>query len=100
LIKLPKLPESLEKIYCSNNPFECPISKDIIEKYKMNIKQLYTIKKKNDFKTLEYQLFLMDKYYNKFADIVYNFSELDIEFHDEVKLKYEHLFSGLIFNLI
>jgi len=100
LSELPKLPKSLERLNCYNNPFECPISKDIIEKFDLGVNRLYTMKKEEEYRTSSYQYFLLDKYYSKFADIVYNFSELDIEFHDEVKDKYDHLFSGLKYNLI
>jgi len=100
LKNLPDLPDTLTKFSCFNNPFECPIGKDIIEKFKLNILKLYTRQKMTQFKTKKYQDFLLDKYYSKFADIVYNFDLLGIEFHEEVKQKYEHLFTGLQYNLI
>jgi len=100
LSKLPTLPNKLVQLYCANNPFECPIEKDIIERYKMNIKTIYTEQKIEEYRTLDYQYFLLDKYGYKINDIVYNFNGLGIEFHNELKLKYDHLFTGLQYNLI
>ena len=100
LKELPELPKTLTIFICSNNPFECPIDKDIIEKHKISIKDLYTDKKIEEYETLEYQDFLLENYFYKFTDILYNFNVLEIKFHDEIKTKYEHLFAGLKYNLI
>ena len=69
LTRLPKLPDSLRVLYCSNNPFEEPISQDIIKKFNLNESKLYTEERVKVFKSYEWQKSFLMKYPERYNDI-------------------------------
>ena len=69
LTRLPKLPDSLRVLYCSNNPFEEPISQDIIKKFNLNESKLYTEERVKVFKSYEWQKEFLKKHPERFNDI-------------------------------
>lgn len=101
LNELPELPESLKELLCHankltelpdinnikdvlfyNNFYRCPIDKDILEKYRLHPFMYYNEEILKQYKTEDYQKFLIDNYVEKYEDIIYNFEylEINIEF--------------------
>jgi len=69
LTRLPKLPDSLRVLYCSNNPFEEPISQDVIKKFNLDESKLYTADRIEIFKSYEWQKAFLKKSLKRYNDI-------------------------------
>lgn len=87
LKELPELPDTLKYLCCDDNPFEYPLPKEIVDKYKFKNHNLYTMARLKVFNTKEWQREFLTKFPEKWQDIEWIT-------HPDIKIEFDYLFGS------
>ncbi len=88
LKSLPELPESLTEFGCDSNPFTYPLSRKIIDKFKLDESKLYTDDIVEVFKIYEWQAEFLEDFPWKYEDISYFVL-------DQIKIDFDYIYDSI-----
>ena len=90
LSSLPELPNTLITLSCHNNPFKEPLSKEIVDKFKLE--NIYTIESINLFKTYEFQ--------KEFLERTGRIQDIEEWVLPQIKIEFDYLYSSIELGLL
>jgi Leucine-rich repeat (LRR) protein len=94
LTELPFLPDSLIEVQVGKNNWNNPISYDLIQKFNIQISDLYTKEQKEKFGSYKYQKEFLTNTPEKYKDLE------PIGFNDQIKEEFDWLFNAIDMELM